>query len=428
MKKLSKKLVKKLVKKSSKNLIKNKNINVKKCSTIEPDIDTKKKIQQELSNIRAIDNNETMHIGVIYHVCYPNYNKTSVDLDITHVTSVLNKDFNKNADNFDNGRNIYTYGRRPTQKFYRLLKYRRRYRYIRLTRRVRRNRRRFRRALRINRRRRRLNIRANRINRRRRRINRKRIRRNRILRRRLNRLLRIYRNNNNSIISNKIRYEDYVKLADTCNIQFHHIQTIYNPLPIISSNNLNTIDQTVKINGSVAIQSDKYLNVWIVNFNNGLLGYAQFPWDNNVNTDGVVIAHNAFGRSSAYSNYNLNKTMIHEVGHWLGLYHNFQTSFSGQEGIFDNNNDNSISFGERTGDLVNDTPPQTQPTWNNPYVNKKAWPSSYFLGNRYYHMFMNYMDYSYDINLFMFTREQSSKVRMMLNHYRTNYLLNPNEL
>lgn len=391
------------------------------CKTVEPDYETKVSILKEITNTKFIDNAETINIGVVYHVCYNNYNKTAVDADIAYANDILNKDFNKEADNFNNGANIYSY-RMPNIRLYSLLKYRSRRRYLRITRRVRRNLRLYRRYLRINRQRRRYNIRINRINRRYRRINRIRIRRNRILQRRIN----AYQAKKNRIDSYNSIYTNYVSRSGLANIRFNHIQTVYHPVANITSDNLDTIDQIVKINGSPAIESDKYLNVWIVNLNNNLLGYAQFPWELNQkpNTDGVVVSRYAFGRNPAYVSYNLNKTLIHEIGHWLGLYHTFQYSFNGQEGIFDNNNDNVISTGEATGDLINDTPLQNAPTYGNPYSNPDSWPSTRYQGRTYYHMYMNFMDYTDDRNMFMFTDEQCMKIRLLLNHYRPN-AINP---
>ena len=121
-----------------------------------------------------------------------------------------------------------------------------------------------------------------------------------------------------------------------------------------------------------------------------------------------------------YSNYNLGKTLSHEVGHWFGLYHVFQQNFIGQIGGVDTNNDGILSIGEITGDLVNDTPPQKEATYGNPYTNKE-WPNSVINNITYYNMFMNFMDYSDDINLFMLTKEQCYKVRLFINIYRNKF-------
>lgn len=85
--------------------------------------------------------------------------------------------------------------------------------------------------------------------------------------------------------------------------------------------------------------SSLYMNMWSVNFtDNTLLGYAQFPDASGLagldasggaaDTDGVVSNYNVFG-STTYDDgtflldatYNKGRTMTHEVGHWLGLRH-----------------------------------------------------------------------------------------------------------
>lgn len=332
---------------------------IKKCRTIEPDYNTRLDILNHIKKNTFVDNNATINIGVVFHVCFQNYNKNDIDSDIVHVTNLLNKDFNKNADNFNSGNNVYKY-KMPNISF---IPYRTRYKYIRITRRLRRNRRAYRRAIRINRRRRRLNRKINAINRRRRRINRQR-----------RALIRKYRNIYNNVTYFNKLYNNYISLADSANILFYHKQTIYHPLSPIYSENLNVIDNTVKINGSPPLQPSEYLNVWITDLRSGILGYAQFPWDNKPTTDGVVMSKYVFGRYPLYNAYNLNKTIVHEVGHWLGLYHTFQSSYTGQKGILDNNADGYISLGEKTGDLVSDTPPQNNPTYGNPFRNKLSWP------------------------------------------------------
>lgn len=58
----------------------------------------------------------------------------------------------------------------------------------------------------------------------------------------------------------------------------------------------------------------------------GLLGYSSWPWDlakKGVTMDGVVIHYDTLP-GGQYKPYNLGRTGIHEIGHWLGLYHTFQ--------------------------------------------------------------------------------------------------------
>ncbi|KAG8846954.1 hypothetical protein FRB91_000306 [Serendipita sp. 411] len=95
------------------------------------------------------------------------------------------------------------------------------------------------------------------------------------------------------------------------------------------------------------VEGDKaVLNLYSVGFTGGLLGYATFPWDvyTNPKRDGVVFSHTTVPGGSE-PNYNQGKTLSHEVGHWLGLFHVFETgSCTGK------------------GDYVDDTPLQQTPT------------------------------------------------------------------
>lgn len=72
--------------------------------------------------------------------------------------------------------------------------------------------------------------------------------------------------------------------------------------------------------------TSKYLNIWLGNIGGGTLGYAQFP-GGPAATDGVVIGNQYFGSSAKGTGfyldapYDLGATVVHEVGHWLNLRH-----------------------------------------------------------------------------------------------------------
>lgn len=215
----------------------------------------------------------------------------------------------------------------------------------------------------------------------------------------------------------KQTYDSYISVATACNIYFDKITVIYKPIPKQNSMNISVLDNNIK-GRSPPINPDKYLNIWIADISDNLLGYAQFPWEESPNTDGVVLSKNIFGRKPTYSNYNLNKTMTHEVGHWLGLYHTFQETFNYQDGL---------SSQQKKGDCVVDTPPQKTPTYGNPFSNTNLWPESRPIdeSKSYRHMFMNFMDYSDDISMFMFTRDQVTKMRQAILLYRNNIISKP---
>lgn len=145
--------------------------------------------------------------------------------------------------------------------------------------------------------------------------------------------------------------------------------------------------------GKDAWATDKYLNLWSCDLGTGLLGYAQFP-GGSASTDGVVINYRYFGRNgSAQAPFNKGRTATHEVGHWLNLYHIW-----GDDG------------GACTGsDNVTDTPNQAADSYGCPTYPKTdaCSPSSPGV------MFMNYLDYTDDACMNMFSSGQSSRMRAL---------------
>lgn len=76
----------------------------------------------------------------------------------------------------------------------------------------------------------------------------------------------------------------------------------------------------------------KYLNIWVVtNIVDGtgsasgtVLGYAVFPWMASTSKDGIVVRHDNVGTIGTASGGDGGRTLSHEIGHWLGLFHTFQ--------------------------------------------------------------------------------------------------------
>ncbi|WP_197036159.1 zinc metalloprotease [Fischerella sp. PCC 9605] len=117
----------------------------------------------------------------------------------------------------------------------------------------------------------------------------------------------------------------------------------------------NPDEDNVKFNstgGKDAWPTDKYLNMWVCNLSNSILGYAQFP-GGPAETDGVVILYTAFGDiGTATEPFNKGRTATHEVGHWLNLRHiwgdDWPGSCIGSDEIDDTPNQADANFGRPT--------------------------------------------------------------------------------
>lgn len=134
------------------------------------------------------------------------------------------------------------------------------------------------------------------------------------------------------------------------------------------------------------------LNLWVCSLGNGILGYAQFPGGSS-STDGVVILNSAFGSRAKYTNgyyintYDLGRTASHEVGHWFNLRHIWGDANCGN-------------------DQVGDTPLHTTANYGCPAPGIK----STCTGSPVM-MTMNYMDYTDDACMYMFSAGQKTRMQ-----------------
>jgi hypothetical protein len=162
---------------------------------------------------------------------------------------------------------------------------------------------------------------------------------------------------------------------------------------------------------------EKYLNIWVVKGKNGTIGYSEFPYDSNLigleSTaediagqqifDGVIVDYQSFGTccGSFKANYNLGRTTTHEIGHWLGLLHP--------------NGDETCG-----NDYCDDTP-QIERMNDGTTCNKMTSNCSGVLRTN---LIEDYMDYSPDRCMNIFTLDQKKRTRLALqNSLRRQRLL-----
>ena len=174
-------------------------------------------------------------------------------------------------------------------------------------------------------------------------------------------------------------------------------------------------------NGSVSWDTDKYLNIWVcdlsANGQDALLGYAYPPtgapnWNGNSVTtsakQGVVVHYKTVGVESPFSLSTGVKTLVHEVGHYLGLRHIWGDGGCGVD------------------DFMDDTPRARRASNGcNKGVNTCAEPS----GEEFPDMLENYMDYSTGECQNLFTNNQIAQMRSNLVTFRkgiyTTYIPEP---
>lgn len=163
--------------------------------------------------------------------------------------------------------------------------------------------------------------------------------------------------------------------------------------------NTNYIENTVKPESFW--DPDQYLNIWVLEMSCGLLGYAQFPSNSGLDgmpndggaaeTDGVVVLHSSVGGvDNPHPDggvYARGRTLTHEVGHWIGLRHIWGDSTCGDDFCTDTP--------EQQGSSSGNCPETTTCDGNDD-------------------MTRNYMDYSNDACMNIFTADQKARMRTVL--------------
>lgn len=155
----------------------------------------------------------------------------------------------------------------------------------------------------------------------------------------------------------------------------------------------------------------KYINIWLIreicsNNGCGVAGYAYFPSAHGGLHDGIVMEAKWFGSSNGNSG-----VQIHEMGHYLGLYHTFEGGCTNNDCLSD-------------GDRVCDTPPD-QSTIAVPCgdtANSCSTDTQSGFATDQPDMFWNYMDYG-DWNCYSaFTQGQSDRMAFFIDNVRFSLL------
>jgi len=150
-------------------------------------------------------------------------------------------------------------------------------------------------------------------------------------------------------------------------------------------------DDKVKSNasgGDDAWNADDYLNIWVCNLVSGISGYASAP-GGPAARDGIVIGTDVFGILNRTGPFSGGRTAVHETGHWLNLRHIWGDASCGD-------------------DQVDDTPTQQGP-------NRGCNSGEHLTCGSTAHgdMYMNFMDFSDDACMYMFTNGQRSRMRVL---------------
>jgi hypothetical protein len=152
---------------------------------------------------------------------------------------------------------------------------------------------------------------------------------------------------------------------------------------------------------TLAWNTNRYVNIY-TNLAGGALGYVPgLPQGGVVgsNADRVVILWSTFGLNGPFGPpYNKGRTVTHELGHYFGLYHTFQSGCAAVSNCYNN------------GDRICDTNPDGTSHFGCPNSNSCSSPDPVD----------NYMEYTDDLCMEEFTVEQNNRIRCTIEHYRPN--------
>lgn len=153
--------------------------------------------------------------------------------------------------------------------------------------------------------------------------------------------------------------------------------------------------------GADAWDEAHYLNIWVTELSAGYLGYAKYPGTAAPGEDGAVISFLYFGTTGVAADsypYNKGRTVTHEIGHYFNLLH-----------VWGESEDCSSS------DHVVDTPSSSES-----YIGTCPFSAQFSCGSQDMHM--DFMYYTDDACLGMFSKGQKARMMAALNGPRAGLL------
>lgn len=193
------------------------------------------------------------------------------------------------------------------------------------------------------------------------------------------------------------------------------IDRVVSSITDFNSNNVGLLKHAASC-GANAWDPNRYLNIWISR-SSSLLGISTFPAVGPDDEQGVAISLDGFSNNPAYvsPSFNNGRTLVHETGHYLGLYHIWGDEAGCTTSDFRQLPGSCIIagsdiVGSETDITVGDTPNQGNATSGCPSGERLDACGSASPGIQY----QNFMDYTDDGCYSMFTKLQVKRMEYVL--------------